>query len=56
VLQFLCNGEQAATLGICRDLGLQDDIVELTQTVAAILRDPRLVERWAAGERVFAAR
>ncbi|HUZ73420.1 MAG TPA: YkgJ family cysteine cluster protein [Stellaceae bacterium] len=56
VLQFLCNGEQAATRGLCRDLGLQDDIVEMTQTVAAILRDPHLVERWAGGERVFAAR
>ena len=56
VLRFLCGGEQAAVRGICRDLGLQDDIVELTQTVAAILRDPALVERWAAGERVFAAR
>jgi hypothetical protein len=56
VLQFLCSGEQAAARGICRDLGLQDDIVELTQTVAAILRDPALVERWAAGEHVFAAR
>lgn len=56
VLQFLCNGEQAATLGICRDLGLQHDLVDLTQTVAAILRDPRLIERWASGERVFVAR
>jgi hypothetical protein len=56
VLQFLCNGEQSATLGICRDLGLQDDVVELTQTVAAIIREPKLIERWAAGERVFAAR
>lgn len=56
VLQLLCNGEQSATLGICRDLGLQADIVELTQTVAAILRDPQLVTRWAAGERVFTAR
>jgi hypothetical protein len=56
VLQFLCNGEQAATLGVCRDLGLQDDLVELTQTIAAIIRDPKLIERWAAGERVFTAR
>lgn len=56
VLQFLCNGEQAATLGICRDLGLQHDLVDLTQSVAAILRDPSLIERWAAGERVFTAR
>ena len=56
VLQFLCSGEQAAARGICRDLGLQDDIVELTQSVAAILRDPALIERWATGERVFVAR
>jgi Fe-S-cluster containining protein len=56
VLQFLCNGEQAATLGICRDLGLQAAIVDLTQTVAAIIRDPKLIERWAAGEQVFTAR
>ena len=40
VLRFLCGGEQAAVRGICRDLGLQSDIVELTQTVAAIIRDP----------------
>jgi hypothetical protein len=56
VLQFLCNGEQAATLGICHDLGLQADLVELTQTVAAIVNNPSLIERWAAGESVFAAR
>jgi Fe-S-cluster containining protein len=56
VLQFLCNGEQSAMRGICRDVGLQDDIVELTQTVAAILRDETLVERWAKGERVFTPR
>jgi hypothetical protein len=54
VLQFLCSGEQAATRGICRDLGLQDDMVDLTQTIAAILRDPTLIERWAQGEQVFA--
>jgi len=56
VLRFLCGGEQAAIRGICLDLGLQADIVELTQTVAAIIRDPMLIERWAAGEKVFAAR
>jgi Fe-S-cluster containining protein len=56
VLQFLCSGEQVATRGICRDLGLQDDMVELTQTVAAILRDPSLSGRWAQGEQVFTAR
>ncbi len=56
VLRFLCGGEQAAIRGICRDLGLQADIVELTQTVAAIIRDPMLIERWASGEQVFTAR
>lgn len=54
-LRFLCGGEQGAIRGICRDLGLQYDMVELTQTLAAIIRDPKLIERWAAGERVFAA-
>jgi hypothetical protein len=56
VLRFLCGGEQGAIRGICRDLGLQIDIVELTQTVAAIIRDPMLIERWASGEQVFVAR
>ena len=56
VLRFLCGGEQAAVRGICRDIGLQADIVELTQTVAAIIRDPNLIGRWAAGQKVFAAR
>ena len=56
VLQFLCGGEQGAIRGLCRDLGLQSDMVELTQTVAAIIRDPMLMERWAAGEKVFTAR
>ena len=55
VLRFLCSGEHAATRGICRDLGLQDDFVELSQAVADIIRDPTLIERWAAGERVFSA-
>jgi Fe-S-cluster containining protein len=56
VLRFLCGGEQAAVRGICRDLGLQADIVEMTQTIAAIIRDPTLIERWASGEKVFAPR
>jgi len=56
VLRFLCGGEQGAIRGICRDLSLQADLVELTQTVAAIIRDPMLIERWASGEHVFTAR
>lgn len=46
----------AATEGIrgaCRDLGLQDCTVELTEGVAAVLRDPAIVARWLAGEAVF---
>jgi len=56
VLRFLCGGEQTAIRGICRDLGLQHDMVELTQTLAAIVRDPNLIQRWACGEHVFATR
>jgi Fe-S-cluster containining protein len=56
VLRFLCGGEQGAIRGICRDLGLQADMVELTQTVAAVIRDPMLIERWASGDHVFTAR
>jgi hypothetical protein len=43
----------SAARGICKDLGLQFDVVDLVQTVAAILRDPELPRRWAAGEQVF---
>ncbi len=56
VLQFLSLGDEAAIRGLCKDLGLQHDVVELTQAVAAILREPSLVQRWAAGERVFTPR
>jgi Fe-S-cluster containining protein len=48
----------AATDGIqsaCRDLRLQDATVELTQGVAAVLRDPAVVSRWLAGEAAFPA-
>jgi hypothetical protein len=43
-----------ALRGICKDLGLQYDIVVLVPAVAAILRDPGIAERWASGEKVFA--
>jgi hypothetical protein len=52
--QYFILGDQAGMRGILRDMGLQDDLVELTQAVAAILSDPGLVDRWLAGERVFA--
>jgi Fe-S-cluster containining protein len=51
--QFLGRGYKAGLNGLCRDLGLQHDLVELVRTVAAILDDPALVDRWAAGETVF---
>jgi Fe-S-cluster containining protein len=53
--QYYVLGDQAGIRGICKDMGLQYDLVELTDAVAAILRDPTLPARWAAGERVFAA-
>ncbi len=51
--QFFALGDKDAMRGICKDLGLQYDDVDLLQTLAAILRDPSTVVRWAAGERVF---
>jgi len=52
---FMSRGDQAGVLGICKDLGLQYDVVHLARTVAMILRDPGTVERWLAGETVFPA-
>jgi len=51
--QYFILGDQAGLRGILRDMGLQDDLVELTQAVAAILEDPALIERWLARERIF---
>jgi Fe-S-cluster containining protein len=51
--QYLILGDQAGIRGVCKDMGLQHDLVELTEAVAAILRDPAIVDRWVAGERVF---
>jgi hypothetical protein len=53
VPQFFAIGDKDALRGICKDLGLQYDNVDLVKTVAAILRDPANVGRWAAGEQVF---
>jgi Fe-S-cluster containining protein len=52
--QYYVLGDQAGIRGICKDMGLQFDLIELTDAVAAILRDPTLPERWIAGERAFA--
>jgi Fe-S-cluster containining protein len=51
--QYFVLGDQAGLRGILRDMGLQDDVVELTQAVAAILRDPTIIDRWLARERAF---
>jgi hypothetical protein len=53
VPQFFAIGDKDALRGICKDLGLQHDNVDLVQTVAAILRDPAIIARWAAGEQVL---
>ncbi|HUN47144.1 MAG TPA: YkgJ family cysteine cluster protein [Stellaceae bacterium] len=52
---LLSRGDQAGLRGICKDLGLQHDVVRLAETVAAILGDPSTVDRWLAGEAVFTA-
>ena len=51
--QYHIFGDQAGLRGILKDMGLQYDLVELTQAVAAILRDPGIIDRWLARERVF---
>ena len=51
--QLVAFGDIDALRGICKDLRLQYDRVDLVQTVAAILRDPTTVVRWAQGEKVF---
>jgi Fe-S-cluster containining protein len=53
--QYLVLSDQAGIRGICKDMGLQHDLVELTEAVAAILHDPGIVEQWIAGEHVFGA-
>ena len=52
--QYLIRGDGAALQGICRDLGLQHEAFDLVQMLAALIRDPGIIERWLAGERVFA--
>jgi hypothetical protein len=53
--QLFAQADKDALRGICKDLSLQYDNVDLVQTVAAILRDPTTVARWASGEHVFTA-
>jgi Fe-S-cluster containining protein len=53
--QYFILGDQAGLRGILRDMGLQDDLVELTQAVAAFLENPVLIDRWLNRERIFGA-
>jgi Fe-S-cluster containining protein len=53
VPQMYGRAFQAAVQGICKDLGLQHDFVDLTQAVAAILREPEIIEAWASGKAAF---
>ena len=54
--QFLTRGDQAAVQGICKDLGLQHDVVDLVQALALILSDPTAIDRWSEGQTVFEPR
>ncbi len=51
--QYFILGDQAGMRGILRDMGLQDDLVELTQAVAALIEDPGLIDRWLDREQIF---
>jgi len=51
--QYFTLGDQAGLRGILKDMRLQYDLVELTQAVAAFLKNPDLIERWLAGETIF---
>jgi Fe-S-cluster containining protein len=51
--QYFILGDQAGMRGILRDMRLQDDLVELTQAVAALIEDPTLVDRWLNREQIF---
>jgi Fe-S-cluster containining protein len=53
---LLGNAIRAGLNEILKDHGLQNDYVDLVQTVAAIRKDPELIDRWANGESVFKPR
>jgi Fe-S-cluster containining protein len=50
---LLGNAIRAGLNEILKTYGLQNDYVDLVKTVAAIRKDPELIDRWANGERVF---
>lgn len=51
--QLAAYGDQAAMRGILKDMGLQYNLVNLTQAVAAMIEDPSIVTRWLSGGQVF---
>jgi Fe-S-cluster containining protein len=51
--QYFVLGDQAGMRGILKDMGLQYDRIELVPAVAAILRDPGIIDRWLAREPAF---
>lgn len=53
---LLGNAIRAGLNEILKDHGLQNDYVDLVETVAAIRRNPALIDRWANGESVFKTR
>jgi Fe-S-cluster containining protein len=53
VAQYFILGDQAGLRGILKDMGLQYDLVDMTKAVAAILRDPDIIDRWLAREPAF---
>jgi hypothetical protein len=53
VAQYFILADQAGMRGILKDMGLQYDRIELIPAVAAILRDPGVVDRWLARAPAF---
>lgn len=54
--QVMGTAHRVGIDGLLKEIGLQYDDVDLVSTVAAIRRDPSLIEKWVAGEHVFKAR
>jgi Fe-S-cluster containining protein len=51
--QLFARAHVAALQGVCKDAGLQWQLVNLIEAVGQIVADPSVVERWANGEAVF---
>lgn len=51
--QLLGRANVAALQGLCKDAGLQWQLVNLIEALGQIATDPGIIERWANGEAVF---